>query len=483
MGIRNDSTQNSPGGTPIPALTDVQAAELVALGSRWRREKAWYPLPAASPAPLTTDAGIQVGAPSPTTGLKFVPWSQLGAFNFQGNYIIQGGTAIASSSGLTASSICQNASTPRKYNFGTLNGDFQPSTMNVRFITDSTRVIPQWYYTSAMNGSAYNDMHMMVEHDGEMKHLSSSSSTADGMPRTDSNSAGVKRRELTFLQRRPKQIRLILSGFCYFAGVWIDTLATITKAPNRDLFMHNMDSWNEPTGASWSDNPGGGFPSGSYQCLGMPEYCSFETGQAHGTYAQGGTGEANDNGTGNNATGYTGTSFSAAWSDSRVLDAVTKFGPQSAIQLDVGGWNDGNLLGTPYKDTYKARIQARLTKFFNAAASGGYDMREIMVGIQPCDWIPGDGGFRDLSEQGQAEMPAVINALYPGKHLGYVPIKSMWDDRSTSGQRSILCLSQSGVYIHLNVSGNMSVAAHITSQMAQLKAPRAFLEKQRAWAG
>lgn len=463
-------------GGSLPKQSDVGG--FVTLGSRFLKEKLAHPLPAAAPAPLITDGGIADGQPASTTGLKFIPWTNLDAFNYQGNFMAAAGTPVTANFSLNPGALGQNQSTPRRYAFGTFTGEPLGSTLDFRFMTDSTRVIPVWVNFTGYSGTAYTDMHMMVEHEGQMKHLSSNNTVIDGLPRTQSSTgSGVKRRELLFSDRRMRRMRAIMPGLCYFAGVWIDTLATIRKTPNLDLYMHNGDSWNEPNNASFSDNPGGGMPSGSYMCLGLPQYLSFETGAAHGSYAQGGTGEANANGTSNTASTYAGTDGpgSSMWTDSRVNDIVAKFGPQFPIELDIGSKNDGNLLGTPYKTTYKARMQARITKLIARSVAAGREIKVISVGIQPADWTPGDGSPEDLSEQGQAEVPA----LFPGVVLGFVSIKNMWDAKSTSGQRSILCLAQGGLYLHLNVSGYISVAGHIAAGIAPLTISANYLQKTR----
>lgn len=474
------------GSTPVTsvdlenAIKNIPTGQ-VALGSRFRRQKAIHPLPGASPAVLTSDGGLAAGGVSATTGLKFIPWSNLEAFNYQGMFMQAAVSQVTDAASQSAGALGINACTPRKFNYGTFSNEFLGGTIDFRFLTDSTRVIPQWFHWADYIGSNYQDCHVMVEHEGEMKHLSSNNTTADGLPRSATSGSGFKRRELQFLDRREKEIRVMLPGPSFLQGVWIDTKATIRKPPNKDLFMHNGDSWNEPMGASFSDNPGGGFPSGSYMCLGMPQWLSFETGQAHGTYAQGGTGRWNGGVSGSDSSTYTGTGNSSMWTDARVNDALTKFGPQFPIELAIGSWNDGDRPGTPYKANYKAREIARDTKLFSRSIAAGRDFKLIDIGIQPADWTPGDGGFRDLSEQGLAEVPAAMEALYPGMHLGYGSIKNMWDNKGTGGQRSILCLSQSGIYIHLNVSGYQSVCGYLAAIIGSIKCPTNYLEKQRSW--
>lgn len=443
------------------------SADLVTLGSFFKPEDQIYPAPAASPAPLTTDGGIVSGQPSPTTGLRFISAADLTAFNYQGMWPAGAPAGIVTAAG--AGCIC-NADTPRRYSFGTYSGEWQPGTIDLRFVTDSLRVIPIWYNYSGYSGTAYHDQHMMVSDRGVMKHLSDGSAS-NGLPRTNAGGTGLYRRELTYDERRPREHRAMFPGFAYFLGVWIDTLATIVKAPNRPLFMHDMDSWNEPLGASWDGTQAGlGFPTGTYMCLGMPQVASFITGCTHGTCAQGGTGEENANGTsGGNLIGYAGSLSSAMWTDSRVNDFLTKFGPQYPIKVDIGGWNDDTSLGTPYRTTYAARVQARYAKTIANSAVVGRDIKMINVGIQPVEYT--DGSARDLSQLGQADAAA----LFPANVLGHVNLKGMWPDRSSSGARSIYCYSQGGIWIHMNLGGNYSVSSYIWSQIAQMKCSRSYI--------
>jgi len=95
-----------------------------------------------------------------------------------------------------------------------------------RWATDSKRVIPVWYNYNGYSTINYTDQHMLVEDGDVMKHLSSGS-TQDGLPRTSTSGLGIKRRELTYNQMRWRSHRMMLPGFCYFMGVYIDTLATI----------------------------------------------------------------------------------------------------------------------------------------------------------------------------------------------------------------------------------------------------------------
>jgi hypothetical protein len=467
-------------------LDETRAATLVPLSTFFEGANAVYPAPGGH---LTTDAGIQDGIPSPTTGLRFVAWNATDSFgrrvfNYQGCNAVTGPSAVnaTAAAAIGGATTMSNACTPRNHGFGTLSADSINGTQNIRFDTDSLRVIPVWVNFNGYHGSSYHDMHMQVEGaDGKLQHLSNGAAN-NGLPRTATTGGGVKRRELTWADRRMKTHRTILSGYGYFMGVYIDTNATIRRTPNKPLLMGGIDSWWEPNGCAWSGSTAGGAwgaSTGSYQCLGMPEAISFHTGLPVGTTGNGGCGWKAANGVtaGESPTYNTVGTASCQASDVRMADLATKFSAQHAIHLLPGSWNDGTTLGTPYDTTYATRAALGFTKLIAYADALGHDIKFITGQIQPVDRVNADA--RDLSDTGLATIPA----LYPDNCLGIYNMRSMWPDTTyPSGARSIYCHAEPfSSYIHLWLLGFMSVGRYISDQIGRMAVPLDYVQKAQAW--
>lgn len=462
-------------------LADAKAAMLVPLGTLTQKHLGTHPAPGGH---LTTDAGIQDGIPAPTTGLRWVPWNELDddlrpIFNYQCQNPVTAPAAInaTAAAAIPGATAMANVTGSRKYGFGALSAEYINGTQNIRFDTDSLRVIPVWVNYNGYTGSSYHDMHMLVQGaDGTMQHLSDGVAN-NGLPRTASTGGGVKRRELTFSDRRMKKQRVILSGFGHFMGVYIDTNAEIRRTANKPGFMGGIDSWWEPNGASWNLTGGGsGYGGSSYQCIGLPEAISFHLGLPCGTHGEGGSGWKMANGVtaGEDPAYATDGTTSCQASDVRMASLVAKFSGQYLIHYLPASWNDGSSLGTPYQTTYRTRMTVGLSKMIAYSALLGRDIRFITGTIQPVDRAVGD--FRDLSDVGVAEIPAI----YPNHCLGMTRLRSMWKDTTyPSGSRAIYCHSNpSSAYIHLwSYPGNTSVAGYLAEHWSQLAVPLDYLQK------
>lgn len=476
----------SVAGSPTATLADAKAATLVPLNTFFESANGVYP---ATGGHLTTDAGIQDGIPSPTTGLRFVAWDATDSFgrrifNYQGCNAVTAPAAIntTAAAAIAGATAMSNDCTPRNHGFGTMSSDRINGTQNARFDTDSLRVIPVWVNFNGYHGSSYHDMHMQVEgSDGKLQHLSNGAAN-NGLPRTATTGGGVKRRELTWADRRMKTHRVILSGYGYFMGVYIDTNATIRRTPNKPLFMGGIDSWWEGNGCAWSGSTAGGAwgaSTGSYQCLGMPEAISFHIGLPVGTTGEGGSGWQKANGVtaGEDPNYNTAGTAACQASNIRMADLVAKFSEQYPIHILPGSWNDGTALGTPYQTTYRTRMALGFTKMIAYAAALNRDIKFITGQIQPVDRANGD--VYDQSDAGIAEIPA----LYPSNCLGILNLRSMWLDTAyPSGSRSIYCHAEPfSAYIHLWLLGFMTVGRYIADQLGHISVPLDYVQKAQAW--
>lgn len=461
MGTLHIATRTSvppataPGQLPSKGQVDAIAGGKVVLGSSWQSMDEIWPAVDVTNGPLTADSGIVAGLPS-TAGLKFIPANQLGAFNYQAMYMIAA-SAARNAATVGGTRGMYNAPTPRIFGFGTLGSELVGGNMDIGFVADSVKVIPVWSIFNAYDSVTYHDMHMCASHrGGRMKQLNK-------LPVTSNGGGGVFHRVLQFNEAWQQEYRLFLPGRATFLGVYVDTLASIRASANKQLFLHNGDSWNEPLDATFkSERANQGYRLGSYMCLGISERLSIISGQRWATIAQGGTGPFND-GQGNpGSLSATGTGSTVCWSDSRTNDFVSKFAPRNSIVVDVGGWNAGNLGGTSYKDTFKARLVAGYTKVLALKP----DLKFINVGIQPVDISAGDA--RDLSMQAQAEIPAA----FPNNCLGHISLKEMWTDTSKAGPRSVNCIPENmfgvDLYIHHTVGGKDNYAGWVLPRIAQM---------------
>jgi hypothetical protein len=456
------------------------AGATIALNSQWRREKDIYPIVNATTGPLTADSGVVSGDLSTTTGLRFIPWTAVDqvtgqpVFNYQGMVPTNAPANIITAAGRTP---MLNAFTPRWFNGST--GQYYNGVQSIRVGIASARVVFVWYTAQAQISATNVDMHVMVEHGGSNKHLSSSSSVADGLPTVGGGGSGTYRRDLTYVDSRYREHRLILGPNSYFLGVWIDTMSVIRRPKNRpQMFVHGVDSWQDPQTVVGN---GTGFTGRDYQCLPQAIVSSFHTGMCHGIDGQGGTGEYNANGTsGGDVATYSGNRSSAAWSDSRVNWRANWYSSQYPIFADIGGWNDGTSMTSPYQSTYLARVSARVQKTITACQNKGYDCRFVNVGIQGVQ-ITGSvaaGAASDptymkyLASLGQLQLPS----SFPGVVLGAVSLMDMWWwDTTSSGPRSIYCNSTDG--IHLLAIGDDAVANWYWERIGEFNIDTAFVAK------
>jgi hypothetical protein len=437
----------------------------------WVPEYGRHPAVDAVNGPLTGDSGIVSGdlPGGEQTNMRFIPWDAVDnvtgqpIFNYQGMIPAVAPANIQTAAGRTC---LLNAFTPRWFNGTT--GQYYNGNQSIRVGIASQVVVPVWYCAQGQLSATSLDMHVMVEHQGQNKHLSSSSSTTnpDGLPRSLSGGSGTYRRKLTYSDHRYREHRFMLGGNGYFLGVWIDTLSVIRRPKNRpQLFVTGTDSWHDPQ--TWFSE-GFTWPSGDYQCLPPCVVASFKTGMAWGTDAQGGTGEYNANGTtGGGDETYSGHRSSAAWSDSRVNWRADYWSKQFAIFTDVGGWNDGSSMTTPYQSTYRARVAARIQKTIDRCEAYGRETRFVNVGIQPVD-ISGPTDKKWLAALGQAELPG----LFPGVVIGHVPLMPMWPDTTPSGPRDIYTTSDG---IHLNAGGDDAVTGYYVDGMGEFNIDQAYL--------
>lgn len=450
------------------------------MGSYFKREWTIHP-PCASSGPIVSDSGLVAGDLSVTTGMVFIPWNQLDTvlsqplFNFQGMVPAQAPaniiTALHAISGFSSKTCMMNAGTPRWY-FGNA-GQYYNGNMDIRVGISSVNVVPVFYVGQGQISATTVDNHMLVQCGSQNMHLSSTPTAADGLPTTLTGGNGVYHRQIVNVRNEYKEYRFLAGANSYFLGVWVDTLAVITRPANKPIvFPHGVDSWQD--GQTWLTD--GYNWNGEYQCLPQCTVASFHTGMCHGTDGQGGTGELNPNGTtGGDSPTYDGNRSSMAGSDSRCNWRAKYFGPQYPTYADIGGWNDGSRLSTPYQANYATTVAARMTKTIAAHAALSNDCRFVNVGIQPVD-ISGTSDAKWLAALGQAEMPG----LFPGVCLGHVPLMAMWGDTTTTGPRSIYCAASDGLLIHLRLIGSYMVCGYIWDKAAAFMIDDAFVAKTMA---
>lgn len=458
--------------------TSVQTLE-----QDWVPELDRFPIVDAVNGPLLADSLIQTGdlptsstAPAlNTAGMRFIPWNGVDQFG-QPWFNYQGMVPSASPSNITTSAgraCLLNAFTPRWFNGN--SEQYYNGVQSIRIGIAATHVVPVWYTSQGQINGTNVDMHVMVEHGGKNKHLSSANNVVDGLPTVGGGGANTYRRELTYVDHRYREHRFILGPNSYFLGVWVDVISNIQRPKNRQqLFVTGVDSWNDPQTVIGN---GSGWTGRDYQCLPQCIVASFRTGMCWGTDAQGGTGELNANGTsGGTVSTYTGNRSSMAGSDSRVNWRANWWSGQYPIFTDVGGWNDGTAiggLGTPYRDNYRAVIAARITKTQAACIAAGHDARFVQVGIQPVD-ITSTNDVKYLAALGQTDIPA----LFPGVVLGHVPLMPMWwQDTAydSSGPRFLYCNTTDN--IHLLAVGDDAVTGYYCDGIGKFQIDTAYLAK------
>lgn len=446
----------------------------VPLSSVWRPELDRYPAVDSVNGPMTADSGILSGDVSATTGLRFIPWDATDVttgqpiFNYQGMVPSYAPANIQSAAGRTC---LLNAFTPRWFNGAT--GQYYNGHQSIRVGIASTRVIPVWWTGQGQLAATKIDMHIMVEHGGRNKHLSSTGTANDGLPNVlASAGSGTYRRELTYARHEYREHRFMLGPNGYFLGCWVDSISVIRRPKNRPQnFIHGTDSWNDPQTVV---NTTLGWTTGDYQSIPQCVVSSFKTGMCHGSDAQGGTGEYNANATsGGDLATYNGNRSSAAWSDSRVNWRANWWSSQYPTFTDIGGWNDGNSLVSPYQSTYRTRVQTRIQKTIDAISSLNRQTRFLNVGIQPVQ-ITSTTDAKYLAALGQADIPG----LFPGVVLGHVPLMDMWwydTVSTTTGPRALYCNPTDR--IHLVAIGDDAVCGYMWDRAADFPIDVGYMVK------
>ncbi len=401
----------------------------VSLGSLMKPMKDVWPAVDATNGPITADSGIVAGTPS-TSGLTLYAWDS-GMFNTQSqSWVVTPTGANQNTSGFSA---CMNASTPRIHTFGSLTNYPLESNIDFSFVTDATTITLFYFVNGAYSGNTYHDHQIYAEYNGSMRKLTM-------LPATFNASNGVMYRTITFKEAREREMRVMLPMNGWLIGVYINTTATIRKAPNKMFVITNGDSWNEPGGNILASPIGGAWPTGTYRVGGMSQMIAEATGWAVGLCAEGGTGEFNCNDGQSRDPSYTdGGGTSVFHGHTRIDDMATKFFAKSPLVWTIGGWNDGSHGGTPYKDTYYARVLQGIDYFVSKKS----DIKLMYSGIQPVDITAGD--MRTLSVQGQAQ----ACAERPNSVIGFIDEMPMWPDTTMSGQRGANVNSTDTIHLHI----------------------------------
>lgn len=347
MTLKSLSAVQDPSGETYGVPSKLSS--LITLGSLMHPMTDAFPAVDATNGPLTADTGITAGSPS-TTGRTLFRWDS-GVFRTQGMNWVAANTA-ANTSGQSAAI---NASTPRKYTYGTSQGFPYESNHDFAFVTDAPTVTVWYWHWTGYSGSNYHDMRWMVEDGGRLKQVRGNVGLM--MPSTSTAGGGFYSRTLTFKEARERQHRIMLPANCFVVGVYIDTLATIRKAANVPMMLMNGDSWQEPNGNVLASPIGGAYPTGTFRTAGFAQEYAIATGFVTALIAQGGTGEFNCNDGAARARGYANAVGESVFhGDARIADAWAKFGAGAPIWRDMGGWNDGDLPGSPFQSNYQSRV-------------------------------------------------------------------------------------------------------------------------------
>lgn len=455
---------------PTGLLGAGGGSSIKTLEQDWVPEMEVHPAVDAVNGPITADSGVVSGDLSAPAGQRFIPWDavdQYGQpiFNYQGMVPSYAPANIQTAAGRTC---LLNAFTPRWFNGTT--GQYYNGVQSIRVGIASINVTPVWYTAQGQLSATNVDMHIMVEHQGKNKHLSSAPTATDGLPVVGGGGSGTYHRSLAHVDHRYKEHRFILGPNCYFLGCWVDTISNIQRPKNRpQLFVTGIDSWQDPQTVVGN---GTGWTGRDYQCLPQCIVASFRTGMCWGTDGQGGTGEYNANGTtGGGADTYTGNRSSAAWSDSRVDWRANWWSSQFPIWVDIGGWNDGSSMVSPYQSTYRTRVAARVQKTIDRINALGRDTRFVNIGIQPVD-VTATTDNKYLAALGQQEVPG----LFPGVVIGHAPLMPMWwQDTTSTGPRSLYCNNSD--HIHLLAVGDNAVVGYYCDYMGKFQVDTAYLNE------
>lgn len=438
--IHFSSKIETPDGTLVTSSTAPQ--QRVSLGSLMKPMKDVWPAVDATNGPLVGDTGIAAGAPT-TSGLTLFPWSS-GVFNTQSQNWVA--TPTGTGQNTSGYSACVNASTPRVWTYGYMTGSPQESNIDFSFVTDATTITIFFFQYAGYSGSAHKDMQIYAEYNGNMRKLTR-------MPAVNSSGDGLFYRTITMKEARELEYRVMLPMDCWLIGVYINTTATIRKAPNKPFIITNGDSWNEPSGNVLASPVGGAYPTGTYRNVGMSQMIAEATGFAVALCAQGGTGEYNCNdSTSRDQTYVSANNTSVFHGQNRINDMNTKFFARNPIVWTIGGWNDGTLPPSPYRTSYRDRVLAGIDRMVAAKS----DIQLLYSSIQPVSITPGD--VRDLSALGQAD----ACAQRPNNVIGFINQMPMWPDTTMSGQRGANVNSTDTIHLHAkgaDLVANWNVAA------------------------
>lgn len=451
----------APNEAPNKEQLDLSPGALVNLGSLMKPMKEIYPPVDADDGPMTDDGGIETGAGPATSGMKahFINSSE---FNKQSQNWITGPTGVNLNASAFSAAI--NVSTPRIWTFGFMTANQVESVIDTGWVTDATTISIIYLHYNGMSLSNYHDHRLYVEDDGKMKKL------AD-LPEPSTVGAGVMWRTLTFKEAKMREFRLILPGNCWFIGVYVNLNATMKKAPNKFLAMiAGADSWSEAAGGVLASPVGGAWPTGTYKTDNMPQGLIEATGWGLIMGGQGGTGYFNVNDGVSHDNGYVDAAGTSAFmSQSRVDFYNAHFKAKRPLVLNIGGWNDGPLGGTPYRDHYSARVLDGIDRYL--AIDPGIQM--VFLGIQPVSITPGDS--RDLSNLGISDAVAARS-----DNAQFISIIDMWADSSTGADSERTANTNATDTIHLTVKGGRTVGDYFAKKLSTIEIPRSYVNAMLA---
>lgn len=443
----------------LGALT-AAAGGPVALGDLYRPMLGVWPAVDATNGPLTADAGITNVAPS-FTGLTYYGWNS-GRFNAQS----QNWSVVPTSNGPTVNQCCQNTTTNRGNNYGS-TGLGYPSHSDFSFVADTATVIIAYWQTTSFNAangvySSYNECQVFAEDGGQMKGIRQ-------MPAVWPHGTGGNQmmyRVLTFSQALRREFRVMLSAGDWLAGVYVDTGAQMSKAPNRPILMGCFgDSWAEPIGNVLNFNGGNSAQAG----VTWPTGCSQLYSNTALQYAiasgfaviighQGGTGWF--------ATANSGLSST----DPAVIGATTfasqnqadyfwnNWGSRNPMAGVFGGHNDGSYTTAVYQAQVDAGLRRLLAK--NPA------MPILVEGIQNKYAAAGNG--YDLNNRG------IANAVIALKAAGY-NMCGFIDNIGDANYADLGVANLGPDGLHPTVKGGNFIGVNRAKRSATFTVPRSFV--------
>lgn len=371
---------------------DLNAGGTITLGQTYKHMKGVWPAVDATNGPLTADAGLTNSAPS-FTGLTLYPWSS-SVFNKQS----QNWVAVPAANGPALNQCCANVTTNRGV-YGSTGIGFA-GISDFSYIADTAKVIvAYWVSNSAMPGvsTPHHEVQIFAELEHEMKGIRTA-------PALWANGAGggnqMFYRVVTFKEARRRRFRVMLSGNCWLAGVYVDSDARMKKAPNLPFCIDFGDSWEEPSGNVFSSVGGNGaiagvtYPGSAsllYSNLGVQ--WALSTGWAVALCNHGGTGWVGNNGgvaSTVDSPGFTGFLGISQWNFSFNL-----WGSRKPLIRVNGGWNDGDTpVSAPIRANYAAVVQAGLNRVVNSDSLAPI----LVAGVQDNSITAGAG--RDLCNSG-----------------------------------------------------------------------------------